>query len=222
MVNNLPRNVKLCFVGDLIDRGPNSKEVIEFVKLNDYDCVIGNHEQYFIDCILKILNNEIDDEVKKWIFKYGGKETLESYTLKDNTLDTKLLETHLEYLKSLPYYIEYKNLRTNDNRCLVVSHSHVGNKWEYKDFPKDSIEYKQFIKIVSLSRFKNHDNKNIYNVFGHTPIEKVDIENRYKANIDSGCVYGNGTNMKGYLIAFGFPSLEIFRQENIEYQYTYI
>ena len=34
LVNKLPRNVKLCFVGDLIDRGSNSKEVIEFVKSN--------------------------------------------------------------------------------------------------------------------------------------------------------------------------------------------
>lgn len=34
------QNSKIVFVGDLIDRGINSYEVIEFVKNNNYDCVI--------------------------------------------------------------------------------------------------------------------------------------------------------------------------------------
>jgi len=216
LVEKLPQNSKVCFVGDLVDRGSNSKDVIELVKTNNYDCVLGNHELFFIDNVPKILNDKIDDEAKEWLFKYGGKETLKSYLLENSELDKELLEEHLEYLKSLPNYIEYRDLKTKDNRYVVVSHSNVGNKWEYKDYPKDSFEYEQFLKTIHFGRFKNYDNKDIYNVFGHTPVEKVDIKNGYKINIDTGCVYDNGTNMKGYLTALVFPSLNIIKQENIE------
>lgn len=53
LIKKLPKNAKLCFVGDLCDRGKNSKEVIAFVKSNNYDCVLGNHELFLLR-ILKI------------------------------------------------------------------------------------------------------------------------------------------------------------------------
>ena len=216
LLKKLPKNAKVCFVGDLIDRGSNSKDVIELVKANNYDCVLGNHELFFIESIPKILNDEIDDETKEWLFKYGGKETLKSYLLENSELDKKLLLEHLEYLKSLPDYIEYRDLTTKDNRYLVVSHSNVADKWQYKDHPKDSFDYQQFLKTIHFGRFKNYDNKDIYNVFGHTPVEKIDIGNGYKTNIDTGCVYNNGTNMKGNLTALEFPNLKSVKQNNNE------
>lgn len=216
LLKKLPQNAKVCYVGDLIDRGSNSKDVIELVKTNNYDCVLGNHELFFIDNVPKILNDEIDEETKEWLFKYGGKETLKSYLLENSELDKELLAEHLEYLKSLPDFIEYKDLKTEDDRYLVVSHSNVGDKWQFKDYPKDSIEYQQFLKTIYFGRFKNYDNKNIYNVFGHTPVEKIDIENGYKTNIDTGCVYDNEVNLKGYLTAFKFSNLKVIKQENIE------
>ena len=36
------------FVGDLQDRGPNSKEVIEYIKSNNFLCVKGNHDEEMI------------------------------------------------------------------------------------------------------------------------------------------------------------------------------
>jgi serine/threonine protein phosphatase 1 len=218
LIKKLPKKEKskVCFVGDLIDRGSNSKDVIELVKTNNYDCVIDNHELFFIDYVPKILRDEIDEETKQWLFKYGGKETLKSYLLENSELDKELLAGHIEYLKSLPNYIEYKDLKTKDNRYLVVSHSNVANTWQFKDYPKDSLEYEQFFKTIHFGRFKNYDNKDIYNVFGHTPVDKVDIENGYKTNIDTGCVYDNGINLKGYLSALEYPSLRVVKQKNIE------
>ena len=43
--DKLPQNANLVFVGDLVDRGKKSKEVIDFVKDNNYLCVLGNHEK---------------------------------------------------------------------------------------------------------------------------------------------------------------------------------
>jgi serine/threonine protein phosphatase 1 len=42
------QNSKIVFVGDLIDKGINSCDVIEFVKNNNYDCVLGNHDEMMI------------------------------------------------------------------------------------------------------------------------------------------------------------------------------
>ncbi|MCR9145081.1 MAG: metallophosphoesterase [bacterium] len=38
----------ICFVGDLIDRGPDSKGVVEFVRGEGHQCVLGNHEELMI------------------------------------------------------------------------------------------------------------------------------------------------------------------------------
>ena len=54
--DKLPQNANLVFVGDLVDRGKKSKEVIEFVKDNNYSCVLGNHEKMMMD-FLKSLKN---------------------------------------------------------------------------------------------------------------------------------------------------------------------
>ena len=45
LISKLPKNSEIIFVGDLVDRGLNSKEVIEFIRINNYKCVLGNHEK---------------------------------------------------------------------------------------------------------------------------------------------------------------------------------
>ena len=49
LTDKLPKDSKLIFVGDLVDRGKKSKEVVEFVKSNNYLCVLGNHEKMMLD-----------------------------------------------------------------------------------------------------------------------------------------------------------------------------
>ena len=40
---------EVYFLGDLIDRGPKSAQVVEFVRSNQYPCVMGNHEQMLLE-----------------------------------------------------------------------------------------------------------------------------------------------------------------------------
>ena len=46
-----PTGRRLVFVGDLVDRGPNSPQVVEdvmrFVENGNAQCILGNHEMYF-------------------------------------------------------------------------------------------------------------------------------------------------------------------------------
>ena len=41
LIKKLPEDQEICFSGDLIDRGRNSKDVVEFVKSNGYKCCRG-------------------------------------------------------------------------------------------------------------------------------------------------------------------------------------
>ncbi len=39
------------FVGDLIDRGPDSARVVDFVMKHSYHCLLGNHEQMMLEAV---------------------------------------------------------------------------------------------------------------------------------------------------------------------------
>ena len=67
---------EIFFLGDLIDRGPDSAKVVSFVMENKYPCLLGNHEQMLLDAIGtgKIAPNLLQG----WIYS-GGYNTLLSY-----------------------------------------------------------------------------------------------------------------------------------------------
>ena len=104
------QNSKIVFVGDLIDKGKNTYDVIEFVKNNNYDCVIGNHDEMMVLYSQYLETDRQHEDLKYWLFKCGGEATLNSYS------SQKKFYEHIEYLKSLPFYIEYKDYKTHDNR----------------------------------------------------------------------------------------------------------
>lgn len=72
------RKTVIALVGDLIDRGPQSAEVIERLRTYRRDKVrlvvlLGNHEEV----LLRILDGE-SDLIQKWL-SYGGSQCLASY-----------------------------------------------------------------------------------------------------------------------------------------------
>jgi serine/threonine protein phosphatase 1 len=105
------RKVLLIFVGDLIDRGPSSAQVVE--RLRTYRrpgiqtvFLLGNHEEV----LLRILGGEAD-LIAKWR-SFGGSECLKSYGLdpaalaglEDDDAVALVRETipkeHVEFLES--------------------------------------------------------------------------------------------------------------------------
>ena len=101
----------LVFVGDLIDRGPDSAQVVERLRTYRHSGVrtvflLGNHEEV----LLRILAGEAD-LITKWR-SFGGKECLQSYGVDTSNLpelnDEEALElvrnaipkNHVEFLES--------------------------------------------------------------------------------------------------------------------------
>ena len=65
---------QVYFVGDLIDRGPRSAEVVEFVRHHAIGCVRGNYEQLLIDAMGS------DDEVNVFSAQYRVRPYAEAVT----------------------------------------------------------------------------------------------------------------------------------------------
>jgi serine/threonine protein phosphatase 1 len=88
---------KIYFLGDLIDRGPQSAQVVEFVKENDYPCLLGNHEQMLLNILTG--KNTASVNMQAWLYS-GGQATVASY--QSGTIPEK----HLDWFESLPTYLD--------------------------------------------------------------------------------------------------------------------
>lgn len=194
LLDKLP-NDKICFAGDLIDRGPKSAQVIEFVRANGHDCVRGNHEQMMIDHYNKVAT-------VIWR-KNGGIETLTSYNN-----DILLFEEHVKWLETLPFYKEYPKIKDSD-RHLVVSHANITKFWSSHIRNTD-----YFNTYAMWNRGTPLDSGEIYNIHGHTPQINGPTVKSFFANVDTGAVFK--VPEFGTLTALQFPEMVVFTQDNID------
>jgi len=112
--NSLPNDVEIIFLGDLIDRGPKSAEVVKLVKSlceqGKARCILANHEFNFVNFNTQINdgcdnyrrprnNKNISEIAETWAsYRYGGKH------------DADLLAEHVEWFRTLPVAIELEGL----------------------------------------------------------------------------------------------------------------
>ncbi len=89
-------NDAVYFLGDLIDRGPHSAQVVDFVRQNHYHCLMGNHEQMLLDAVA---NGGISGhQLQAWLYS-GGYTTLVSY-------NHHIPQEHINWMKTLPPYLD--------------------------------------------------------------------------------------------------------------------
>lgn len=216
LLKQLPDD-KIFFVGDLIDKGPRSYEVVKFVIDHpEMQSVRGNHEDFMVDtvgfCSL--------DNYCLWTHpRNGGQATIDSYkehfpAMKDRELKDLIPKDHLHFLDCLPEFI------IEDN--LFISHSAYSG-FDLND--QEMIEDMQtWDKLRSLRWYRGtprrvvKDSKEYFHIFGHTPNPGV-IKTDFYANIDTGAVFsGNQDFFDGYgrLTAMQYPSMKIWTQENVD------
>lgn len=195
LIEQLPKNSELIFVGDLCDRGLYTKDVIEFVKINNYRCIMGNHEHYMIEHLLH--QNE-----PRWLSKeyMGGKETMQSYNGYE-----KLLNEHLRWLQTLPTYILKDNYFITHAFCLPYykRRNHLDKKHAMmvnRVADKDEWGY---------DWEDGYEEYDIINIFGHDHSDDIQISRNFYG-IDTGCVYGNR------LSAIELGTMKIFEQKVLD------
>ena len=192
--NHLSFNKKddlLVYLGDYIDRGSNSKDVINHIlklqkeKINSI-FLMGNHEQVLIDFLFKKINN-----LRYWI-DLGADKTFRSYGIeiaefiKDGFEDDKMEKLKNVFLNQLPkehiYFFQNLKLFYNVEKYLFV---HAGINPEKPILEQNKID---FLWSRSEKFFdKNFKSEKII-IHGHTP-EKEIVNFPYRINIDTGCFF---------------------------------
>jgi diadenosine tetraphosphatase ApaH/serine/threonine PP2A family protein phosphatase len=168
----------LIFLGDYIDRGDQSKEVVDFLislkqRMPQSVFLMGNHEQM----LLEYLSGENENPY----LINGGKKTLFSYFGTDRPGSSSEIQSmfpseHLEFFYSLSPYWEIENF-------LFV---HAGLR---DGVPLEFQELSDLLWIREDFYFSRFDfGKTV--VFGHTPFPNPFRFNR-RLGIDTGAVYGN-------------------------------
>lgn len=89
---------QVYFLGDLMDRGPKSAQVVEFVKNSPYHCLMGNHEQLMLNALPEVGKNT--QAWQAWLYS-GGYATISSYQ-KAGIMPRE----HLEWMRSLPMFLD--------------------------------------------------------------------------------------------------------------------
>ena len=165
-----PEQDRLIFLGDYIDRGADSKGVVDYVlqlleTSSHVRCLKGNHESLFLD----YLNGE---DYSTFLMN-GGKNTLASYESDDTT---GISPKHMSFYESLETMIEL------DDYYVV----HAGFRPEV-EMAEQSEEDFQWIREPFI--FSEYDfGKRV--IFGHSPFyEPLVMDN--KIGLDTGAVFGN-------------------------------
>jgi len=111
-----PARTELIFLGDLVDRGPDSVGVIErLMALREERpgrCLMGNHEEVFLRAVAG------DLRALRFLVRIGGRETLISYGISEEeyraldydellaVLQAKVPSSHVAFLSAYEYWIE--------------------------------------------------------------------------------------------------------------------
>jgi serine/threonine protein phosphatase 1 len=177
----LTKSDKVILLGDYLDRGTQSKEVIDYIidlKSEGYNItpLSGNHEAMLLDAF------ENEWLILKWI-QNGGYETLRSFnisSLKD--LDPK----YIGFFTGLPYYFSFE-------KYLFV---HAG----FNDSDTNPFADKYSMIWVCKQKYENPLLADRIIIHGHRPVavevcKRTVQSNNSVINIDTGCVY---SGMQGY------------------------
>jgi len=172
---------KIILLGDYIDRGTQSKEVINYIidlQAKGFDIIplLGNHEAMLLDAY----NNEGLNS--KWI-QNGGSTTLSSFDI--NSLQD-IESKYIDFFKRLSYYFAFEEY-------LFV---HAG----FNDSEINPFADKYSMIWLCKQTYENPLLMNKIIIHGHRPIsvdvcKEIVYSNKNVINLDTGCVY---SNMTGY------------------------
>ncbi len=165
-----PEKDNLIFLGDYVDRGHDSKGVIDLlIKLiglsSNVQCLMGNHESLFLEYIS-------GGDTHNFIAN-GGVATIHSYLINGKVF---LPPEHIALIKSMKTHIEL------DDYYIVHAGLMPGIQID-----KQTIYDKLWIREDFI--FSEYDfGKKI--IFGHTPFKSPFLGTN-KIGLDTGAVFGN-------------------------------
>lgn len=206
---------RIFFLGDFVDRGPDSKGVLNYVmglQEQGYNILAlkGNHEEFFVkswdeEKELKsfLVFKQANKSKNQWL-KHGGIEAMLSFGT-DNLFSVP--GHYIEWMRNLPLYHEL------DKFVLV----HAGLNFELED-PFSDTE-----SMLWVREFKARPHKIGFRrvIHGHVPVSLDFIDLTVKSgsypfiDLDNGC-YMNNRSGFGNLVALELGSMDLKVQPNID------
>ena len=178
---NLKSGDRVIQLGDLVNRGPQSRRVIELVRANKIESILANHElrlltalresrpeilkDYDLETIRQLHTEDWDYLERLPKFKFDG--------------NRDIVFVHGGFLPNSPWYAQPIEVAVN---IQVIDQS--GNAAKRSDAPEASSWAKQWKGPPFV-------------IYGHTPRPKV-FKQKNSLGIDTGCVYGG--KLTAYII----------------------
>ncbi|MCC9135714.1 metallophosphoesterase family protein [Pontibacter silvestris] len=201
----LEKEDELYVLGDLVNKGPDSKGVLDFIlhlQKQHYQvyCLRGNHDHMLLKAIKKGA-----DAVK--LTPTEKEHLLKSFDIKHVE---DIPKKYIKFLKKLPFYLKLPDY-------LLV---HAGFDFRQADIFSDTDA------MLNIRNYKvdweKIENKRL--LHGHTPtplhnIKKTASHNDNRLNLDAGCVYYKNAAY-GNLVALDLDTQELFVQPNIDRPYA--
>lgn len=208
------RHAAIIHLGDYVDRGPASREVIEMIMSMERRAadnpgltvvsLKGNHE----DMMLQALDGD-PAYLDNWL-RNGGTQTLDSYKGPDDDPDEAMLRfprDQFDWIEALP------DILILEDRKLVFVHAGI----EPREFPDCSVEkhlWTRSSRFFDVTQWEEQPNLEGYTVIhGHTPQDAVEYKtsgSHRRINVDTGAVYGG--SLSAVVIA-GPDSVEFLQVE---------
>jgi serine/threonine protein phosphatase 1 len=204
---------EIYFLGDYIDRGPDSKGVIDFIRTlqkEEYTITAlrGNHE----DFVLELFDAELKSR-NPWFFNFagrkklawnsiGGKATLHSFDV-DHVKD--IPKEYIDWMNSLEYYVALED--------FILVHAGLNFKNEDPFSDKRAMLWLRDYEILP----EKINNRRI--IHGHVPVdlELITLALKHKyykfIDLDNG-PYISGKEGYGNLVALELNAMEMVIQDN--------
>lgn len=201
----------LYFLGDYIDRGPNSKAVLDYlIALDNSDqpthFIKGNHEDflqkiYYAKRGFKPRQFFKKSDKAKWK-KFGGRKTLKSFKIKN---PKAIPQSYINWIENLPIYIEMED--------FILVHAGIDCLLEDIFSDEDYMMWTNQFEVIP----ERVNNRRV--IFGHSPQPLDSIHYCISKNIYNKIGLDNAIykDKEGYgnLVALELNSMELIVQNNL-------
>ncbi len=204
---NFSEDDQLYIIGDMIDRGEQPLEVLEFVKSRDnIHPLKGNHEAMICECYKNIKKGNM------------GEYFYNTYIYMSSRYEEDVIDEWMQWMEKLPLY---KDLTVNGQR-FILAHAST------KGIAKGKIREQEILWNKDFVLKGDNGSEDYISIVGHTPTPYVRFENYGKTamsnwrvwndeniiDIDCGACFGNALaclcldTMKDYYVE------DIWNREN--------
>jgi predicted phosphodiesterase len=173
---------RLIYLGDILNKGPKSADVLRFIRKQNVECILGNNEVGFLEIVRN--GGYEDSSIYDVISDLGGE-----------------LDDYCQWIEKFPTYIEEDD--------FIAVHAGIDPT---KSVSESSVRIRTTIRTWDGEgkNLNNQNDPKWYElytgekviVYGHYAAQKLQVRDK-TIGLDSGCVFG------GELTCLIWPSREI-------------